>query len=661
MKKTIFPIFSYAFLFLFFIQMAGTLVSSIYTLDLLHTSLDAKALGVLFFFAPVVFYAFRRQTPGWLTLCYFGVLFLARGLTPGLDTNGRMLVSGLGTAASLCLFPSLVSARSKPDVFSRSGTWAALGLALAVALSTMLRTMNSSIDYSLTPAGSWVGWGLGVLFGIALAGLEQPQPRDVTHPRGRGVTSSVLGIFMVLTLVYFVFSAPAVLARWTDGNYAGIVLTVSLLSLGWFGFRLFKPALLKQVSARMLVVWNLCFSFALLATTLVHRVTFPANPESAAVVVGSPTFLQQLPLVFMLLLFPVIFFDMQLFWSKLQHAETSPRQMAPGMMLGGFTLVLLVFMNIFTNVWGYVEPISPFFRNKFWLPFLLICGLLCVLIMLHRREAPSQEAESDSPQFWTWGLLLVAILVVTANGLFVPTIKVDADIPISSLKVMTYNIQQANDNSGEQSYMRQLALIQQVAPDVLAIQESDSTRISLNNVDYVRYYADKLGYYSYYGPTTITGGYGTAILSRFPLKNTQAIFTFSDQDENGTAVAQVEVGGKLFSIYNVHPDGSDDAKLAFARMLQERPIAQANVIILGDFNLRDYEEAYQLIDSVYTNSWMNVYPTGISTDGVDMSGRNRIDHIFISKNLLVRAPVYLLPPDSATDHPAHWAVIYWEN
>jgi endonuclease/exonuclease/phosphatase family metal-dependent hydrolase len=180
-------------------------------------------------------------------------------------------------------------------------------------------------------------------------------------------------------------------------------------------------------------------------------------------------------------------------------------------------------------------------------------------------------------------------------------------------------------------------------------------------MDYVRYFADKLGYHTYYGPKTITGSYGTAILSRFPLKNTRTVFTYSDQDENGTAEVQFEVEGKLFSLYNVHPDGSDEAMLAIANMLLERPVNQANVIILGDFNMRDTEESYQLIDSVYTNSWMSVYPSGISTEGVDMSGRNRIDHIFVSKNLLVRDPVYLLPPASATDHPAHWAEIYWDD
>ena len=63
---------------------------------------------------------------------------------------------------------------------------------------------------------------------------------------------------------------------------------------------------------------------------------------------------------------------------------------------------------------------------------------------------------------------------------------------------------------------QQLALIRQVSPDILALQESDSTRISLNNNDYARYYAGKLGYYSYYGPKTLTGTYGTALLSKYP-------------------------------------------------------------------------------------------------------------------------------------------------
>ena len=101
--------------------------------------------------------------------------------------------------------------------------------------------------------------------------------------------------------------------------------------------------------------------------------------------------------------------------------------------------------------------------------------------------------------------------------------------------------------------------------------------------------------------------------------------------------------------------------LTWANALLSRSVDHGNIIALGDYNLRDYEEAYQLIANEYTNAWEHIYPSRISSDGLDMSGENRIDHIFFSKPLMVRNPIYVLPPDSATDHPVHWAEIYWEE
>jgi endonuclease/exonuclease/phosphatase family metal-dependent hydrolase len=226
---------------------------------------------------------------------------------------------------------------------------------------------------------------------------------------------------------------------------------------------------------------------------------------------------------------------------------------------------------------------------------------------------------------------------------------------------MTYNIQQGSDRNAEKSFDRQLALMQKLSPDIISMQETDTTRISMNNSDYVRYFADHLGYYSYYGPRTVTGTYGTAILSKYPLENTRTIFSYSDTDEIGTTQAEIQVNGRRITIYDVHPAGSETAKLAFAHMLLDQSQDKPYVIALGDYNLRDYEEAYQAIDQVYTNAWTSTYPSEISPEGVDMSGEDRIDHIFVSPLLAVRNPVYVLPPDSATDHPVHWAEIYWKN
>ncbi len=653
MKKSFPLIVLFAVLLLFIIQSIGTLVESIYILDLMNSNLDEKALGVLFFFAPSLFVPFFKKDQRLLGWILFGMLFISRGLTPYLSTPNRLTTSGIATAASLSLLFLLITGQPS---FRR---WPPAGLALAVGISTLLRTLGHGIEYSLTPAGGWVGWLLGLLLGLCmlLSGLE----RDPSAQRKGGKrTIPILGIYFILALVYFSFSAPAVIARWTEGNYTLIVSLVSLLSVGWVWLSISQPALLERISPRGVLIWNLLFTLCLTLTLLAHRVSFPPTLDSPAVEVGTPTFLQMLPLGLMLLLFPVIYLDLQVFLRKLGSDKPSG-SLLPGILVGSFALIVLIFINIFTNVWAYIDPISPIFRNTYWLSFFILSAGTTLLAWLALKGKPAQEKEERVARPWVWAILLVVIFLVTlVFALPVPRSQADA-ADKTSLRVMTFNTQQSNDKKAEKSFEAQLALMQQVSPDIISLQETDSTRISLNNNDYVRFFADRLGYYSYYGPKTVTGTFGTAILSRFPLENTRTSFMFSDKDETGVAEAEVEVGGLHFTIYDVHPDSSDQAMLAFAQTLLERSKDKPYVIALGDYNLRDYEPPYQLIDSVYTNAWTSVYPSEISPDGVDMSGDNRIDHIFLSPNLAALDPTYILPPESATDHPVHWTDVVWVN
>jgi endonuclease/exonuclease/phosphatase family metal-dependent hydrolase len=658
--KRIFPMLMFALIFLLFIQAAGTLVESIYILDLMHSNLDAQVLGVLFFFTPLLLLPFfnKFRTQSIWAAC--ALLVVGRGLFPYVNTANRMLAAGIATGAALSLIFLLLSAKARGEQPAAPGiSWSA-GLALALSLSVLLRTLYFGLDYSLTRAGGWSGIVLGFLLAGLLTQLDPSSQPDPDKKTG-AVTAPILGLFMVLTLVYFAFSAPAVIARWTESNYTLIVTTVSLLACACVLLFLLRPQFLQRIRPSLLLVWNLAFTICLTGTLLAHSVPFPLTPNSPSVLVGPPAAWQALPLAGMLLLFPVLFFDLGLFIQKIGQAAPAPRQLVPGILLGCLALILLVFANIFSNVWGYVKPVSLFFRGKYWLAFLLPAAALCWLSWQARKSAPDPEKAGPGKYSLSLAILLGCIFIVTVvRALPGKRIQVDP-AKKTSLLAMTFNIQEANDVSAEPSFERQLALIKKVSPDILSLQETDSTRISLNNNDYVRFYAENLGYYSYYGPTTVTGTYGTAILSKFPLLNTRTVFTYSDKDEIGVAEAEIEVAGKRFNIYDVHPDGSDTAMLVFAQALLERSNANTYVISLGDYNLRDYEDAYKLINSVYTNAWTSVYPSKISPDGVDMSGENRIDHIFLSSSLQARNPVYLLPPASATDHAVHWSEIVWGN
>ncbi len=659
MRKHWVLMLSFAFFMLLFIQSITVFIESIYILELLSTSLDEKVLGVLFLFSPVLLFIFGKKVPRWLLWASFIIFLSGRGLIPYLDTTYRMIASGVASAAGLILLPlMLVTYRNQDE----EAKWLipAQGLALAVGISVLLRTMNYTIDPTLTNAFGWLGWLLGIGFGLTLIYFKW-EPAEDSQPPVKGVTSAAVGLMGLLTIFYFMLSSPGVIARWTEGSYALIISLVSLLSMLWLYVSLTRPGRVGGISSNMLLIWNIVFTLSVLGTILAHTISFPSAPDSSPVVVASPSLYQQIPLLLMLLTFPVIFIDFAIFSAVIEKAHPTPRKMAPGFLLGSLILVVLIFMNIFTNVWGYVEPISPFFRNKFWLPYLLVLGLVAVLVYAASRRIDFSEISRAARQKGAWSAVVLGLIFLAT---FVAALQTDRTFVEpqdgKSLKIMTYNIQQANDETGEKSYLEQLALIKQVDPDVIGFQESDSTRISLGNNDYIRYYANQLGYHSYFGPTPVTGTYGTAILSKYPLENPRSVFTFSDQDEIGTAEAEITVGGRQFTIFNVHPAGSDQAKLVFATTLVDRANQSENVVALGDYNLRGWEQPYLLIDAHYKNAWMDAYPSGIDDQGLDMSGEERIDHIFVSPHLIVINPIYVLPPESRTDHPVHWTEILWD-
>ena len=660
MKKNLPFILAFAVIFLFLIQAVGTLVESIYILDLMNLNLDTKVLGLLFFFLPVLLIPLYKKFRPQLVWVTFALLLLSRGLLPYLDTANRMLASGFATAAAISLFLLLLEARPRGAIHSRLGLWTSVGLALAVCLSVLLRTTYFGLDYSLTPAGGSSGILLGLLLGGMLTQLEF-DPAPVEGRKATGVTPAILGLFLILTLIYFAFSAPDVIARWTEGNYTLIVLAVCFLAAGWVLLAVLRQQLLQNIDRRLLLAGNLAFTVCLTGTILVHGVPFPPTVNSPAVTVGAPVWWQTIPLVLMLLLFPVLFIDLSLFIDHIRLAAPAPAQLAPGIFLGCLVLILLVFAHIFSNVWGYVQPVSGFFRGKFWLAYFLPAIAITLLVWGAKKAAPKADQDPAGPFPWAW-LLLLGLLIL---GTLVPLIIVKRfqvqSLDHPSITVMTFNIQGANDANAQKSFLQQLAVIRKVSPDVVAMQETDTARISLNNNDYVRFYADSLGYYSYYGPSTVAGTFGTAILSKFPLLNTRTVYTFSDTDEIGVAEAEINVDGYPITLYDVHPDGSDLAKITFVEALLQRSQAKPYAIALGDYNLPDTEVAYQLLESVFNNAWTSAYPTKISPSGVDMSGSNRIDHIFVSRSLGVRNPVYLLPPASGSDHPVHWAEILLNN
>jgi endonuclease/exonuclease/phosphatase family metal-dependent hydrolase len=214
-----------------------------------------------------------------------------------------------------------------------------------------------------------------------------------------------------------------------------------------------------------------------------------------------------------------------------------------------------------------------------------------------------------------------------------------------TLRVFTYNIQQGYDDSGEQNFDDQISLIQSKAPDILGLQECDTARIAGGNEDVVAYFTDRLNMYSYYGPSPITGTFGIALLSRYPIENPRTYFLYSKGEQVAVIKAEVKVGEHTYKVYVTHL-GNGGPIFQISQMLKLMG-GQKNVIAMGDFNFRPYEEQYTLATAEFEDAYV-IARQRYSPDGLDME--DRIDHVFVSPGIQVSYLEYL--PKGESDHPA---------
>ena len=667
-------------MFLFFIQLVGDLIESIYMLDLLNLELDEKAAGVLFLLTPIILLAFRRKIPNFFLELLAVITIVMRVISPFLTTANRIVTSGLGVGCFMLFLPSFFSHYIKvnsPDEGDKVSLKIGAGLASAILLSITFRTLNSTVDISFAGDFQFIGWLLAAAAILSIIGRikvnqvgvpiptsneEQSNSQGEKVPekrkKPRGIKSIVLGLMSTLTLTYFAFSSPTVISRWTEGDYIAITIGLTVAIAITILILTLRPELLGKLSTQTLWIWNVCFVMSIVLTIVGHNFMFPANPTSAPEIITRPSYWTfYLALIAMIIMVPIIFIDFALLSRELIRRRPSPSKLGIGFGASGLFFILISFILIFTNVWGYVEPVSPIFRNLFFLPFLIVGIAIPTRGIFQKR----------SLEFKSWLInlyekvvvsIFIALLII---GTTVSVIVLEArparqdTSGITSLKIMTYNIQQGVNVSGEKNYDHQLALIKSVNPDIIGLQECDTARISGGNSDVVRYFANKLNYYSFYGPKTVTGTFGAAVLSRFPISNATTIFTYSDEDEIGTTEVQITVGTLIFNVFVSHPAGSDDAKLAHIEGLMDRISGRSNVISMGDFNSRENSIYYNMSVSVLQDAWLAKWPTGIDDNSLDMS--ERIDHIFASTSFTILDTRYITGPNSQSDHPALWTEI----
>jgi len=209
------------------------------------------------------------------------------------------------------------------------------------------------------------------------------------------------------------------------------------------------------------------------------------------------------------------------------------------------------------------------------------------------------------------------------------------------------------------NYDGQLELIREIDADIIGLQEASKIA---GNSDVVRYFANKLNLYSYYGESIVTGTTGVALLSKYPILSAVTLYHYnedSDRKQTATIEAEIQIGSKIFTIYITHTFGSMDAKSMLVSEVLARAADKENPLFIGDFNFRQNSEAYNVTTAVLVDAWLHEWPTAVDDMGLNAS--RRIDHIFVDPGLNIVSCEYI-DWDSdprQSDHPACAAVIQW--
>lgn len=629
-------------LLLAFFWLITRFIEAIYTFGLLGVDIPPEIASAALFLSPLLLVI----VPGLLApqraaltarviaaaalLCLAASLFLA--------TRERMLVTGLGTSLMLLWLPSALAARS----FRAAGFGG--GLVLAGIASILFRAAYHGSDLLPGPASTAINLlvAAGGLMLLAITPPAGPAPAAAVKAGGlwRGV-GRYLGLAAALLLLYFGFNAPAVIARWSGASYAGVTAALFgplvLFGAAWFT----NPSLRERLTPRVLAAWSGLFLAALVLALLPHQIALPASPAGYPIEAPAAGLLTLAALALALLLHPVIYAAAACLASSLMDEPLRPREAGLAALLGALFMLIMIFAHVFTTVYDYIPVVGPVFRDRFWLVTAFPALVMALAVWGAAPTAPdARRVHLALPA--ALGLAFAAVVGVT---LFVGQA---AASPSGStvLRVMTYNIQQGYDTAGERAYGEQLAVIRAQDPDILGLQESDTARIANGNGDVVRYLSDWLGMHAYYGPTSVTGTFGIALLSRYPLENPRTFFMYSEGEQTAAILATIRVGGEAYSVLVTHL--GNGGPLIQQQQVLEILAGQTNVIAMGDFNFRPPTEQYQLTAAAYRDAWEIAAEQAAVPS--DMNIERRIDHVFVSPGLAVRRAAYL--PEGPSDHPA---------
>ena len=607
----------------FMVEALRVFLASVYAMNVLTVSLNASILAVLLLLVPAVYLLGLARVRIRVLIAGFAGAFLGLRLLLLVPWSVEILtlVSGFAVVSYLLFFIAYVASTLR---LAGGGGTVAAALGLAFGMDTALRVVGNSLDPGATiwSAAFLVPLGAVVLYLVYRGDSPPPEGSGPGWSRTVGLAGLGFGGFLSLTTIVLLY--PAFVARWTAEAFAPLLAAV-LLGFGT-GAYLAKMGL---GPGRRAARW----SGVLQGLALVAAVDLGLGG-------GFLTFL----LIFFAAVASVV--GLERILSALAAARPSVRSVGWVVFLGCVVFLLALMAFVFTLTYAYV-PASGLWRGHAPVVFFLAAACLAVPALLLGGVSPS-AAPSLASRRWVTGAVAVLLLVAAGGIVANPTAGV-AGAPSVGIRAMSYNVHQGFSANGTLNVQRIADNVRYVDPDILALEESDSVRITSGGVDLVNYLATSLGYNVAYGPPTSAQTYGVSILTHLPIKEWNYTLLPSPGDNRVVVHAVLLAGSVDVHVFAVHLglNGTErDAQIA--AVLQLAAGFPEPRILLGDFNACPSgicPEAGATADHVYADvnaSWDDTWteanpatPVGMSYTYDSMSPYERIDYVFVSPGVHV--------------------------
>jgi len=269
---------------------------------------------------------------------------------------------------------------------------------------------------------------------------------------------------------------------------------------------------------------------------------------------------------------------------------------------------------------------------------------------------------------------ILLIIILTIGLAFYQSYRPSHTESVDTIKVMTYNVHLFTDmgSSGQNNLVEIAQLIKDAGADIIGLQESEGSRMASSNQYGVKWLADELNMYYYFGPSTHLGVWGVSLLSRWEILNPRVELLPSEGTLQRVAiVAEIDIPspfGKISVIVTHLSFDLQEVQLAQAEKIVELAKNNDKTIAMGDFNtviaqldgksIND-DPTFVLLNNSLVDSWVESGGAADENTSFHFSeaepdiNNTRIDYIwYLGDFTVIIGNHQVLGDESVSDHRA---------